>query len=152
MCGVLGFLGEAKPEPQLRKIAEAMALRIQHRGPDDAGTFVDGGLAFGFRRLSIIDLTPTGHQPMQSASGRYTLITNGEIYNFLDLKASLPPETILKGQSDTEVLLEHMDAFGIERTLQSAAGMFAMAIWDTKEKTLTIARDRFGEKPLYYGW
>ncbi len=156
MCGLVGFLGESKPESELRHIAEQMAFRIEHRGPDDAGTFVDSaaGLGMGFRRLSIIDLSPNGHQPMESASGRYVLTVNGEIYNYRELKDNLPASAVaaLRGQSDTEVLLEHIDAFGFARTIESATGMFALALWDRKEKTLFLARDRFGEKPLYYGW
>jgi len=154
MCGITGFLGEPRSESELGAIVETMADALHHRGPDDLGAFVEphAGLAFGFRRLSIIDLSPAGHQPMVSASGRFVLIMNGEIYNFPDLRQRLPGEIKLKGRSDSEVLLEHFEAFGVEATLQAASGMFALALWDRKEKVVTLARDRFGEKPLYYGW
>src|SRR5436305_6653710 len=154
MCGLVGFRGTPTPESELSAIVGTMALRLQHRGPDASGAFVDAqcGLALGFRRLSIIDTSPNGHQPMESASGRYVLTMNGEIYNFLDLKDRLPDTIKLRGYSDAEVFLDHIDTFGFERTLQAASGMFAVALWDRKEKVLSLARDRFGEKPLYYGW
>lgn len=137
--------------------ALAMAERITHRGPDDSGVWVDpdGGIALAHRRLSIVDLSPAGHQPMHSACGRYVLVFNGEIYNHADLRARLehagyaPP---WKGHADTESLLACIAAWGIERALLSAVGMFALALWDRQDRVLALARDRLGEKPLYYGW
>jgi len=141
-----------------------MALTIGHRGPDDAGTWADeqAGIALGHRRLSIVDLSPAGHQPMPSASGRYVIAFNGEIYNHLvlrkeleamDCRASLAmTEAGWRGHSDTETLLAGFDAWGIQATVERCIGMFAFAVWDRQERTLTLGRDRLGEKPLYYGW
>ena len=134
-----------------------MALAIQHRGPDDAGVWasVQTGIALGHRRLSIIDLSPAGHQPMQSASGRFVVAFNGEIYNHLELRAELQSTATVpawRGHSDTETLLAAFEQWGVEATLQKTVGMFAIALWDERERTLHLARDRFGEKPLYYGW
>jgi asparagine synthase (glutamine-hydrolysing) len=129
---------------------------LTHRGPDDEGQWIsdDGRMALGQRRLSIIDLSPAGHQPMVSASGRFVITYNGEIYNFRDIKRELestskaPP---WRGHSDTEVLLAAIEAWGLEAALKRTAGMFAIALWDKSTRTLSLARDRFGEKPLYYG-
>ena len=137
-----------------------MALAIQHRGPDDAGAWADAtaGIALGFRRLSILDLSSAGHQPMHSASGRFVMTFNGEIYNHTDLRISLStsqlgiPAQPWRGHSDSETLLACFEAWGLEKTLQKTVGMFAIALWDTQTRTLHLARDRFGEKPLYYGW
>jgi len=137
-----------------------MALAIQHRGPDDAGAWADAsaGIALGFRRLSILDLSSAGHQPMHSASGRYVMTFNGEIYNHTDLRDLLSTAQLGKtaqpwrGHSDSETLLACFEAWGLEETLQKTVGMFAFALWDTQMRTLHLARDRFGEKPLYYGW
>ncbi|MEJ7745199.1 MAG: asparagine synthase (glutamine-hydrolyzing) [Luteimonas sp.] len=142
---------------QAGQIAADMALAIRHRGPDDAGTWVDAsaGVAFGHRRLSIIDLSPAGHQPMTSAGGRYVIAFNGEIYNHLDLRAQLQAAGAApawRGHSDTETLLAAFEQWGVDDTLNKAVGMFAIALWDAREQTLHLARDRFGEKPLYYGW
>jgi asparagine synthase (glutamine-hydrolysing) len=130
-----------------------MAATLVHRGPDDAGVWVDteAGLALGHQRLSILDLSPAGHQPMLSASGCNVIAFNGEIYNHLALRAELRG-TLWRGHSDTETLLAAIEAWGIEATLKRCEGMFAFALWDTANRTLTLARDRFGEKPLYYGW
>ncbi|MDH3235215.1 MAG: asparagine synthase (glutamine-hydrolyzing), partial [Alphaproteobacteria bacterium] len=129
---------------------------IRHRGPDAEQCWADAeaGVAFGFRRLSIIDLTPTGHQPMRSADGRYVVMTNGEIYNYRALRERLEQEgeTAWRGTSDTEVLVTAIARWGIEPALEAANGMFALAVWDRKTRTLTLARDRMGEKPMYYGW
>jgi asparagine synthase (glutamine-hydrolysing) len=155
MCGFTGFLqrrGGAAEE--LEALARSMASRIVHRGPDDSGEFADApaGLAFGFRRLSIVDLSPLGHQPMTSASGRYTVIYNGEVYNFLALRAELEREgASFRGHSDTEVMLAAFEAWGIETAVQRFNAMFAMAVWDRVERVLWLGRDRIGKKPLYYG-
>jgi asparagine synthase (glutamine-hydrolysing) len=154
MCGFTGFLtSDAIPSASPLALATCMAQAITHRGPDDAGVWVDesAGIAMGFRRLAIIDLTAAGHQPMQSAGGRYVITFNGEIYNHLELRAELKG-VAWRGHSDTETLLAGFEAWGIEATLKKTVGMFAIALWDTETKSLTLARDRFGEKPLYYGW
>ena len=131
-----------------------MSDTLLHRGPDDEGSFVDAsaGLALGFRRLSIIDLSPEGHQPMTSTDGRYVLIFNGEIYNFRELRREL--EALgqgFRGHSDTAVMLGAFSLWGFERAIERFNGMFALALWDKKERTLHLTRDRLGEKPLYYG-
>ena len=137
----------------MTELATRMALAIQHRGPDDAGAWADAqaGIALGHRRLSIVDLSAAGHQPMHSGSGRFVLAFNGEIYNHLALRAELAG-IAWRGHSDTETLLAGFEAWGVEATLKKTVGMFAIALWDVQERTLTLARDRFGEKPLYYGW
>ena len=136
-----------------------MALAIDHRGPDDEGVWIDpdAGLGLAHRRLSIVDLSPHGHQPMLSADGRFALSYNGEIYNHRDLRAALEeegkaPEGGWRGQSDTETLIEAIAAWGLDPALDRAVGMFAFALWDRRERALHLVRDRFGEKPLYYGW
>jgi asparagine synthase (glutamine-hydrolysing) len=131
-----------------------MAAAIQHRGPDDSGAWVDEqcGLGLGHRRLSIIDLSPLGHQPMTSESGRFVVSFNGEIYNYRDLRIELEQHGAhFRGQSDTEVLLAAVERWGFEPALKRFNGMFAIALWDREERELLLARDRFGEKPLYYG-
>lgn len=133
-----------------------MTDALVHRGPDDAGIWLDdaAGVALGHRRLSIVDLSPAGHQPMPSEDGRQVLVFNGEIYNHHHLRSELEAaghSTPWRGHSDTEVLLAAMSAWGIEEALRRANGMFALAVWDRAERTLYLARDRFGEKPLYYG-
>lgn len=142
-------------DERLRRTAAEMADCLAHRGPDDHGVWVDAstGVALGHRRLSILDLSPAGHQPMVSASGRYVMVFNGEIYNFPDLRTKLEACGVrFRGASDTEVLLAAIDRWGLEVALKRAHGMFAVGVWDTKERTLSLARDRLGEKPLYYGW
>jgi asparagine synthase (glutamine-hydrolysing) len=130
-----------------------MADSLQHRGPDDAGAWVnpEAGIALGHRRLSIVDLSPMGHQPMVSASRRYVIILNGEIYNHVVLRAALGRQ-LWRGHSDTETLLACFEAWGIEPTLRKCVGMFAFALWDSVVRALYLVRDRMGEKPLYYGW
>ena len=161
MCGFSGFLTtDTSILTSAEAVASRMALAIQHRGPDDAGTWADvtAGIALGFRRLSILDLSIAGHQPMHSASGRFIMTFNGEIYNHADLRDLLTKSQLgmheqpWRGHSDSETLLACIEAWGLEETLQKTLGMFAIALWDTQSRTLHLARDRFGEKPLYYGW
>ncbi len=137
-------------------IIKSMTDALVHRGPDDEGHWIsnDGKLALGQRRLAIIDLSPAGHQPMVSPGGRYVITFNGEIYNYREIRKELESRgqaPVWRGHSDTEVLLAAIEAWGLEAALERTAGMFAIALWDQKERSLTLARDRFGEKPLYYG-
>ncbi len=134
-----------------------MSYALTHRGPDDHGFWIDreAGIGLAHRRLSILDLSPAGHQPMMSASGRYVIAYNGEIYNHLELRQGLTEsqrQPNWRGHSDTETLLAGFDAWGIARTIEQAGGMFAFAVWDKGTRTLTLGRDRVGEKPLYWGW
>lgn len=164
MCGFAGYLtNNANVLANAEVIANAMAQTIQHRGPNDSGVWVDvnAGVALAHRRLSVLDLSPAGHQPMVSRSGRYVIAFNGEIYNHLKLRRELDlgvglaiaaKEACWKGHSDTETLLAGFEAWGIEATLKKTVGMFAISLWDRDEKVLTLARDRMGEKPLYYGF
>ncbi len=157
MCGISGFLSPVAFDPETARATLArMTDSLAHRGPDDAGAWLDAdaGIALGHRRLSIVDLSAHGHQPMVSACGRHVMIYNGEIYNFEALREELEragaaPEW--RGHSDSEVLLAAFSAWGVERTLARALGMFALALWDRRARVLTLARDRIGEKPLYYG-
>ena len=158
MCGLTGYWQPADFSTDAAyAIAVKMANALVHRGPDDAGVWLDepAGIALAFARLSILDLSPAGHQPMVSATGRFVIVFNGEIYNHLLLRSNLeqggnaPP---WRGHSDTETLLAGFEAWGIEKTLKKTVGMFAIALWDRDEKVLTLARDRIGEKPLYYGF
>jgi asparagine synthase (glutamine-hydrolysing) len=156
MCGLVGFIS-ARPPNDMTAAVSAMADTIRHRGPDDEGAFVDAeaGVALGFRRLAILDLSAAGRQPMHSACGRYVLVFNGEIYNHRELRAALEQEGSSppwRGYSDTETLLAGFAEWGVAATLKRAVGMFAFALWDRAERRLTLGRDRFGEKPLYYGW
>lgn len=156
MCGLAGFLNATKDlsAEQMQSIAVRMADTLRLRGPDDAGTWCDpaDGIALGFRRLAIVDLTPSGHQPMSSSCGRFTIAFNGEIYNHTDLRTELAAAgQSFRGHSDTEVLVEGFSRWGIEPTIHRSIGMFAIAVWDRQEKRLTLIRDRLGKKPLYYG-
>jgi asparagine synthase (glutamine-hydrolysing) len=142
---------------QAEDVLRKMAGSLLHRGPDAEGFWRDDdtGVGLAHRRLSILDLSPAGAQPMQSASGRYVLIYNGEIYNHLSIRHGLEERKAApkwRGHSDTETLLAAIEHWGLEETLKRAYGMFALALWDRKERTLFLARDRIGEKPLYYGW
>ena len=158
MCGIAGLWAAAgRGVDDLHGVALRMALAIDHRGPDEAGAWTDeqADIALGHRRLSIVDLSPAGHQPMASAGGRFVIAFNGEIYNHLDLRAELylpGAEPAWRGHSDTETLLAAFEQWGVESTLTRTVGMFAIALWDKRAHTLYLARDRFGEKPLYYGW
>jgi asparagine synthase (glutamine-hydrolysing) len=158
MCGITGFWASpTKPEGELKELANCMANAIAHRGPDDSGAWADAqaGLALGHRRLSIVDLSPAGHQPMASSGGRFVMAFNGEIYNHLDLRTDLQVAGAApswRGHSDTETLLAGFEHWGIEATLAKTVGMFAFVLWDVQARTLHLARDRFGEKPVYYGW
>lgn len=154
MCGIAGFLTTAQSKIEFAPTLERMAIAIEHRGPDDSGVWHDQsqGIGLAHRRLSILDLSPLGHQPMASKSGRYVMVFNGEIYNFSVMRAQLQARGhAFRGGSDTEVLLAAFEEWGIERTLQTAIGMFAIAMWDKRERQLILCRDRFGEKPLYFG-
>mgnify|MGYP000030868412 CR=1 FL=1 len=157
MCGLAGFWhpDSSSTEAALRDAAGRMADALVHRGPDDRGTWADEqtGIALGFRRLAILDLSPTGHQPMLSRDDRYVVVFNGEIYNYQDLRAELEGlGARFRGTSDTEVMLAGIVQWGIAATIAKLWGMFAIALWDRHDRTLWIARDRLGKKPLYYGW
>jgi asparagine synthase (glutamine-hydrolysing) len=158
MCGLTGFWQPTVfSADAAQAVAIKMADRIAHRGPDDSGVWVDesAGIALAHRRLSILDLSPAGHQPMQSTCGRFVLAFNGEIYNHLELRGLLRSarnDGGWRGHSDTETLLAGFEAWGIEATLKKTVGMFAISLWDRAERRLTLARDRIGEKPLFYGW
>lgn len=154
MCGLAGFLSPlGVNESHARSHLEKMTSAIAHRGPDDAGIWLDGslGIALGHRRLSIIDLTEAGRQPMMSQSGRYIIVFNGEIYNHPEIRKNLG-NLEWRGHSDTETLLAAIERWGLAEALKLSVGMFAIALWDRELKTLSLARDRMGEKPLYYGW
>lgn len=157
MCGIAGYWagGDVFRGGQANEILKNMSDAIIHRGPDSSGQWSDpkSGIALAQRRLAIIDLSDAGSQPMHSASGRYVITYNGEIYNFEDLRKELElagHSPAWRGHSDTEVLLAAIEAWGFEKALQKSYGMFAIALWDHKNQTLSIARDRLGEKPLYY--
>lgn len=153
MCGITGIVFE-NASHRLNNI-EDMTAELYHRGPDDHGIWVNRGrgVALGFRRLSIIDLSQAGHQPMHSASSRFVVVFNGEIYNFKEIAAELLQiGWVFRGHSDTEVLLASIETWGIQKSLEKFNGMFAFALWDNQDEVLYLARDRFGEKPLYWGW
>jgi asparagine synthase (glutamine-hydrolysing) len=157
MCGIAGLVSvkSRRPSEELASLARRMSDQLVHRGPDDAGVAVDESaqLALSFRRLSIIDLSREGHQPMRSESGRYELVFNGEIYNFRNLQSELVGLGHgFRGHSDTEVLLAAIEQWGFENALKRASGMLGLALWDKQLRRLSLARDRAGKKPLYYGW
>jgi len=159
MCGITGYLRRSSsPPPGYAGYAEEavlqdMVARLRHRGPDDSGCWLDpqAGVALGHSRLSIIDLSAAGAQPMVSANGRFVLVYNGEIYSCDDLKRRLESRYPFRGHSDTEVLLAAIQELGLEQALASVRGMFALAVWDREERTLCLARDPVGKKPLYHG-
>ena len=159
MCGIAGFLygdtGGVTAQP--RDTGRRMIAALHHRGPDSEGVWVDqdAGVVLAHARLAILDLSPAGQQPMFSPSGRFVLVFNGEIYNFGVLRKRLEQTgraPAWRGTSDTEVLLAAFEAWGLDKTLRATVGMFALALWDREERVLYLARDRMGEKPLYYGW
>lgn len=157
MCGISGFWDTSRQlnNDLLPSIVQQMSNSLIHRGPDDSGIWVDTevGIALGHRRLAILDLSPEGHQPMTSANGRYVIVFNGEIYNFLELRRQL--ESLghgFRGHSDTEVMLASFSQWGVLDATQYFNGMFAFALWDRQERVLHLGRDRLGEKPLCYGW
>ena len=152
MCGIAGlFTSEQGAVSGPGSPVQAMADSLIHRGPDDSGIWTDqdAGIALAFRRLSIIDLSQAGHQPMCSASGRYVMVFNGEVYNHSDLRRALPRDIRYRGHSDTEVILAAVEAWGVEGAVERFVGQFAIALWDREERTLTLIRDRLGIKPLF---
>jgi asparagine synthase (glutamine-hydrolysing) len=152
MCGIAGFWLRKETGHEPAEVLHRMGNTLAHRGPDDSGIFFDKNACLGlsFRRLSIIDLTAEGHQPMASASGRYTIIFNGEVYNYEAIRAELVEQT-WRGHSDTEVMLGAIERWGLEAAVRRFVGMFAFALWDSFERRLHLVRDRIGIKPLYYG-
>ncbi|MBL1140655.1 MAG: asparagine synthase (glutamine-hydrolyzing) [Proteobacteria bacterium] len=164
MCGISGLLTKTPGVIDISKSSEAMISTLAHRGPDDEGIWNDNtvGVSLAHRRLSILDLSPEGHQPMSSVNGRYIMVFNGEIYNYEKLRKELEstsslqenicPDLKWRGHSDTEVMLAAIVKWGVEGAVKRFIGMFAFALWDREEKKLYLVRDRIGEKPLYYGW
>ena len=157
MCGIAGFCNFHGSVKMQEENLEKMKQRMLHRGPDTGGSYIseDGKVALGHRRLSIVDLSEAGLQPMKSYSGRYVMVYNGEIYNYKKLSQKLLNEKKVdrfRGTSDSEVILEAFEAYGVEETIAQCKGMFAIALYDTKEQKLYLLRDRIGEKPLYYGF
>jgi asparagine synthase (glutamine-hydrolysing) len=152
MCGIAGHWDTKSTSEHPLEVLNRMGAALAHRGPDDSGTFhdVNAGIGLAFRRLSILDLSAEGHQPMYSASGRYVMVFNGEVYNFDEIRAELGPHQ-WRGRSDTEVMLEAFERWGLESAVQRFVGMFAFALWDRQERKLHLVRDRLGIKPLYYG-
>lgn len=156
MCGIAGILSTSRAS---RELIERMIGPIAHRGPDDSGLWIDAdaGVALGHRRLAVLDLSQQGHQPMESHDGRFVICYNGEIYNHAELRRHLEevgaaPSGGWHGQSDTETLVEAIARMGLRQALDRSTGMFAFALWDRRMSRLFLVRDRFGEKPLYYGW
>jgi asparagine synthase (glutamine-hydrolysing) len=157
MCGFAGFLKTSKDSFNTNEVIQSMTLSLAHRGPDDNGIWVDdnSNIAIGHRRLSIVELSKAGHQPMHSHKNQFVIVFNGEIYNHLAIRHSLEKDfgdIPWKGGSDTETLLTAFELVGVDKTLESCIGMFSFALWDKHRKRLILGRDRMGEKPLYYGW
>jgi asparagine synthase (glutamine-hydrolysing) len=152
MCGLAGILGPEVASGDVGATLTRMLARLRHRGPDGEGVWIQAPMALGHRRLAVVDLRPTGHQPMVSANGQWVLAFNGEIYNHHALRTRLSQSGVqFRGTSDTEVLLAMIQAQGLEAALRDSVGMFALALWDSHTQTLHLARDRIGEKPLYVG-
>ena len=153
MCGFAGYLSVRTASAEAHEAAIARMIEpIRHRGPDDHGIWVEptAGVAFGFRRLAIIDLSERGHQPMRSSSGRFTMVFNGEVYNFAELRQALAADgSRFEGHSDSEVMLAAFERWGVAKAIPRFLGMFAIAVWDQKERCVHLVRDRFGKKPLY---
>jgi len=157
MCGIAGFftVNNKRIKDEMVEIANRIADAIEHRGPDNGGVWIseDVGLAFAHRRLSVIDLSITGNQPMHSENGQYVIIFNGEVYNHPEMRQELLScGKVFRGHSDTEVLLAGFEKWGVEQTIRKCVGMFAIALWDVNCRNIYLIRDRMGEKPLYYGW
>src|SRR5260370_5159430 len=158
MCGIAGVIDPTatRSSDALAHIAQMMAATLGQRGPDAEGTWADpaGGIALGFRRLAVVDRGAAGSQPMRSPSGRYVAVFNGEVYGYEGLREQLDAHDRIRwrGHSDTEVLLAAVDGWGVRGALSRSNAMLALAAWDSNTRTLTLARDRLGEKPLYYGW
>ena len=154
MCGIAGFWQTKRQAEIPAEILLRMGYALKHRGPDDSGVFYDDSTGVGLvhRRLSILDLSPAGHQPMASHSERYLIIFNGEVYNFDEIRKELGTGHAWRGHSDTEVMLGAFERWGVEASVQRFVGMFAFALWDHSERKLFLVRDRLGIKPLYYGW
>ena len=156
MCGFVGLiLHKEINKIKISKIITNMNNTLFHRGPDSSGIWIDNNIALAHRRLSILDLSNAGNQPMISSNKRYVLIFNGEIYNHPSIRADLETNSQKinwNGSSDTETLLLALECWGLEKTLKKIRGMFAFAVWDRKKKKLILVKDFVGEKPLYYGW
>ncbi len=155
MCGIAGVMAPYTGSETVESDVRSMIDSLRHRGPDDRGTWADDGIALAQARLSIVDLSEAGHQPMVSHDGRFVIVFNGEIYNHVEMRRMLEGDGQAyewRGHSDTETFLAALSAWGIRRALTASVGMYAFSLWDRKEKTLTLGRDRMGEKPLYYGW
>lgn len=157
MCGFAGFIEQDSSVTDPHSVLRSMGNAILHRGPDDGGEWFDdeNGIGLTHRRLSILDLSSEGHQPMKSVGGRYIVVFNGEIYNHIQLRQKLMATDAIstwRGHSDTETLLAGFDFWGVQKTIELATGMFAFAVYDSTDNVLVLGRDRIGEKPLYYGW
>ena len=157
MCGLAGFLKKTALLNDPTNTLRNMGLAIVNRGPDSRGEWfcAEHGIGLSHRRLAIVDMTASGHQPMVSSSGRYVMAFNGEIYNHLELRKVLEeanPSLTWNGTSDTETMLASFEHYGLSAALDTLVGMFAAAVWDTQAQALYLCRDRLGEKPLYYGW